>query len=614
MSDQIYIEDILLPAADIVEYPKSTEELMFADAQISPEKWKVTIDNTDKTKYDPRVAGSLFYGATAKGMQIEDYNTDFGRTVFKGTIDDLTIEGDRIILEAMSYIGDLSKIDCNYTNGDDKTPAQCIYEILKFIVKVPEENIAYEYFEKAIQVQAAAALFVTIAVSDASAKKCSDIINELQRISHCCIYSYQNLIYLYQYTSYSGQLGDPIDDVAADTYRQSYSVNDPFVIMNSYLIAFDNGGSIDWVEGKVQDSIDKYGEIKFLIPNTNIDSTSSDDFNILIRTKSGAQWSGGMALDRFAYVSQLCSFTEDDKYSFISLGMQADLWFPPFQGEPCLVIGREPDIGNRTIQFNFLFLNTPHQNFVRDVTPPSAPVLLGVYPEERGIAVKFTIDPDSSHLGYKIYFATSLGEWKVEECNWGKSPIDKKAPTYTSDGYIGHLLAQLNPGVRYYIKVTAYDKNRNESSPSNIMSARTADNSPLRLYVQGDIYLSKITLDQANQAMGGIPGAWTKYDDSHYDDVNDELGGMYQSEILYNENGWTSLSWTSAGDSNDIRLQYRTGNTLAAINAASWSGESNAITNTSLSISGLPKYIQYRFLFYSATWWDSDFVYIKGVV
>lgn len=126
---------------------------------------------------------------------------------------------------------------------------------------------------------------------------------------------------------------------------------------------------------------------------------------------------------------------------------------------------------------------------------------------------------------------------------------------------------------------------------------------------QGDI-LTGVTLFVGPS--GNMPlDSWTLYDSETYDDSTYSPTAYYQSRLHYNINGFSTLTWTATGDANDIRLSYRVGNDIDTM--SDWTTPSNAIGASQTQSIGY-RYFQYRFIFYSTAWSDTDSVVVSSLV
>ena len=103
--------------------------------------------------------------------------------------------------------------------------------------------------------------------------------------------------------------------------------------------------------------------------------------------------------------------------------------------------------------------------------------------------------------------------------------------------------------------------------------------------------------------------SWTLYDSETYDDSTYAPTGYYESRLMFNYSGFSSITWTGVGDANDIKFSYRSGNSID--NLSGWSAETNAIGSGSQSLGD--RYFQYRFIFYSTSWSDSDSMTVNTI-
>jgi hypothetical protein len=475
MAIETYIDNYPVPTDDIISSIKGDESMGFnGDFTISDE-YELQLDNIDRTKYDPNIAGSLFYHGANIESVITQFDTEKNRNILDAIIDNVTSDDSVVTLNLKSRLAGIIDKNCQYSNSSDKTPAQVIYELLTGAANgnIDPAYIVYAGFQTAIALQTAHSLFVDVSIIDAgddsstSTMTIGSAINALLKLSHCHLFTAKNLIFLYQWQPYAGAIGNRILDIdlVSGSYKQSFSQGDPYPIYKSYSVAYDSGGSTLFAKGG-----DTTTGKKFCIPDQSPDSTDSTDLRILIRNATGATWSGAMAMDRFGSLIQLGEFKVFIDLDYIHVGDQVDLCFDEFSNEPCLVYDREVDDENGTISLKVIFLNTPYERFSRDVIAPDAPELISAELIEGGIILKWNRDDSSDHLGYKIYFTSTPGMWNQEICNLGQSPFDCKAITLSGDGYIYQILTQLNPWTQYYFKVTAYDSSFNESDFSNTVA------------------------------------------------------------------------------------------------------------------------------------------------
>lgn len=598
MSLIITASDIIIPESAIVKYPESEERIEF-DNKIIPDKYIVQIDNTDPTVYDDRYSGSLFYGAGFLGDPFTVYDTEYARYTFRGTIKDVRVDekSNTIEIEATNYISDLSGVNCVYSNAADKTPAEIIYEILTDVAGISSDDIVYSGFADAIAYQDDGSCYVNVAFTAEDRKSCMAVINELLRICQCHIYTRQNLIFMYQWKPYAGGFGIFLykNNIINGEYQHRF---DDSNLYSSYRIAYDNAGSIAFSTGGTTTNME------FSVPDEEVDSTDTADFKINFRTSTAATWAGALAINRLGYIKKLADDVIDGEFNHIMLGDVVNYKFSPYYGEPARVIGRKYDRNARTLQVMLEYVNTPHSYYTRDVEPPSAPELVDIINIDSGaVLLKWTPAQEADWLGYKIYFTATPGEWKQEQCHRGQSPIDNKNTDTTKDGYAYGYVAQLTAGATYYFKVSAYDTSYNESDFSNVISVTVGSGESRNIYrLAGNMYVAGLTLDRDNTNNGSplveselLP--WTL-------PVTLVAGAHYTSGVLRDIDSVTVLS------DGDVYYQIRTSG-----DGATWTAWSTAAAiggNITIDFTDA-EYCQYRFLFYSARWSDSDYVFIKKI-
>jgi len=612
MSLTVTVNDILIPDEDILKYPKSKESIAFENNKMLPDTIEILLTNSDPTIYDDRYSGSLFFGTSFFGDIVSVFDNDINRYTFEGKLKDIPIKEQKqtIKLVATNYIDDLAKRTCIYSNAINKTIAEIIYEILTDVGGIPASNIVYAGFQNAINIQAANTAYINIDYDANTKKSCIAVVNELLRISQCHVYTYQNLIYMYQWQPWGGQFGTDLKkkNVITKSYEHFYSQKD---IVNYYRIGYDNAGTIAWESDSDAESIARFGERRFDVPNQKVDSTTSTDFKIHFRNQAGAAWAGDLAIERYKNIQKFCEMVIGSEMEFVPVADQLDLRFTPFVGEPVQIVEREYDKDKDIITVKALFLNTPEVYYVRDSEPPAAPELVSAIPlEDGGILLKWTESQEADWLGYKVYFSSSPGEWEVESCNFGRSGIDRKITQQTPDGYIYEIIYQLNIGTEYSFYVASYDTSFNESGPSNIEKAIPfLDTVDFNMYrCQGNIY-SAITLDLNNTLSGSVPDGFNKYSDGDdYGSKDYQPAAFYESGQYYDEDGFTLFSFRGQADPGDITYQYRTSDD--DITYTAWTAEADAIGNVDVTLSSV-KYFQYRFIFRSTNWGDTDSIYLK---
>jgi hypothetical protein len=112
--------------------------------------------------------------------------------------------------------------------------------------------------------------------------------------------------------------------------------------------------------------------------------------------------------------------------------------------------------------------------------------------------------------------------------------------------------------------------------------------------IQGVPFI-ELSLDMNNTKRGYLPNGFTHYDDLDYDEGTYEITAVYQSYVLYKENGIQSIETYGIGDSEDIMIQWRT---YTNGSYSSWSDEIDGIGVNIIDTENNP-YVQLRFIFKS---------------
>jgi hypothetical protein len=467
----VYIDDILIPDEDIIQYPSMDESLSFEGLFSISDETTLKLDNIDQSLYDPRYSGSLFEAYVHIGDRLYVYNNIKGINIIDGILDNIKPNDKEIELTVLSLLASVIDKTCQFSSTSNKTPAQLIYEILTDPDNGNIDASFFDYsgFQDAINIQDANSLYCNIILIDDSddtsnSKTIGTAINELSRICSGNVYTREGKICFYQYQDYSGKPGFRItaDDVIAGSYTEYLNRGTDFPVYESYSIAYDSSGTIKYKKSSnVTDN-------RFLVPDEDPSSDSTSDITIICKNSTGAEWSGELAVSRFEKLLLICEFKLFGDFDFLHVGDQVDLCFDGYSGEPVLIYERESDVDADIISFKCFFLNYPVEKYSRDKTPPDQIDLLEVSGIDGTLQVQFTQSGAADLLGYKLYFTTNPGSWKQDVCNYGQSPIDIKNPTPEDDGTIIKSISQLSPGAKYYVKVTAYDAVLNESEDSPI--------------------------------------------------------------------------------------------------------------------------------------------------
>jgi len=605
MSDIIEINYNEIPDSDIREYPKSDNRIDF-DRDLIGNITNIVLDNTDD-KFSDTNPQSIFYGVEWMDKLVTIYNTEQGIYTWVGRIKNITQKDSdgTVIIKTANFIYEMNDITCVYA-ASGITVADAMYNIFNDVVGVPPEFLNYGKFLKAINIQTLNSATINIDLDASDNRKCLEVIQSLRRMSLCDVYTVDNIIEVYQWQKWDGVLGYRIkpQDIIPLTFESWFEEE----IYNAYNIIYKNGANIatasDFIPGTNGDKV-------FTIPKDKIESTLSADFKIIYTNLIGANWIGGLILDRYENPIKKFKIDLDEQMSFLRPNKQLDFHFDNFIGEPTKTARIQYDRNTGKLDIEGEFLNLPVNVVDRDIEPPSPVELIAVLPADGSLVAIWTISIEDDHVGYYLFFTSTLGEWLAELCNLGRSYIDIRNPD-TVEGYNIIQIYELNNGTEYFFKVRSYDTSFNESDPSNILSAIPCDNGDENKYkIQGDPYIDGLTLDVLNGEGGVAPvSGFTFYGGAKYGEVYYEATAIYESSQLYRPNGFGTIEWRAIGDSEDIMFQYRTSDD--GTTWSSWSTAVDAIGIKSQNL-GSVKYFQYRFIFRSTYWADSDSVRVTNI-
>ena len=612
-------DEAAIPEEDVRTSPKWKERIVHGNQKIIADSLDIELINDDPDQYDDRNEGSLFYQKDFYKSIVTIYDNDHGLYIWKGFMINLTVSDESVTVHTVNYIMSLNKTDCIYdnTSGGNETPAEAIYNILINVVGIPEDDIIYGDFQKAISIQDDAGLYVKVKYLAKDKKKCIQAVNELCRISQCHLYTRENKkICLYQWEEWQGLLGHALN--ARDVISKSYSHTfDSDMILNNFYIAYGTSSvlyaDIDDAGSETQAlsaaSIVKYDERVFNVPDSSVDDNSVDNFKILITTSAGAVWAGEQAVKRFHELKKICALKLGIELDHLRINDQVDLDFESFTREPARIIEKESDKEEQTVQIKAEFLNTPYEYYSRDMTAPSPVWIESAIPvigASGGVRLRFTQSLEDDHLGYKIYFTVSKGRWNTEQCNLGRSPVDVKNPDI-ENGYCIADIYQLTPGVEYYFKITSYDTGMNESEDSNIITYKLPDfEGSENLYMLQKGSTGKFLLDINNSEAGTVPDEFTIYTDFDSNEFDKVITAFYQSPWIISESGFDKAIIRGIGDPGDIKYQYRTEE------GGVWTDPEDSIGIKMIDFEGALR-IQVRLIFYSPNWSDDDSVFISDL-
>lgn len=601
----ITIDSNEIPAGDIRTYPVARNVAEFNNNLIASEM-DIVLDNTDGS-YSDTNAVSIFYGVAWVDKEVTVYDDELGIYTWKGRIKNLTQDdGSRTLtVRTANYVRDMVDVTCVYS-ASAITPAAAVYNILTTLIGVTASYIQYDGFQDAIAIQTAGSATINITFTADDNKSCMSVIQELLRMSHCVLYTVNNILHLWQWRAWDGVLGTRVNDqyIVPGTFKSEFD----FTQYNAYSIYYNNAGTAT-LRSITKSGTD--GEKKFVVPDENVESTTATNYRILYQAQAGADWAGVKAYTRYANPTKKCSFTLTEEMRDLAPNEQIDLTTGDYVNEPVRLTSVTYDPNNRTVACEGIFLNLPVNAVSRDETPPEAPYLFEILPSHNGLFIKWTQNTETDLLGYLVYLSPgSPGAWNGVITNLGPSPIDVRNPSLTPDGYCYVQVSELVVGATYYVKVRAYDTSFNESEDSNIMSGTTlpyiTDNENL-YSCDGDLYTG-VSLDITNPHSGYVPGGedFTLYDSDYYDMLYLGPTAIYESLILWNGAGEVISSLTVKGFADrvdDIKVQWAEYDPVTD-SLGAWSTRVSCVGTCILS-PGV-EYLMLRFVFYSTSWSDAD--------
>ena len=124
----------------------------------------------------------------------------------------------------------------------------------------------------------------------------------------------------------------------------------------------------------------------------------------------------------------------------------------------------------------------------------------------------------------------------------------------------------------------------------------------------GDMFVG-VTLSSSNVESGTIPAGWYAYNSFLYNAQLYQPTAAYETDTYENLDGFTSILWTGTGDANDIRFQYRS---FFAGVWGEWTTAIDAIGVKTVSLSGTK--LQFRWIFYSPRWTDTDNFIVTEII
>lgn len=599
MSQLVYIDYNLIPDAHIIAYPVSEERIEFNRSKIIAATMDLQLINIDR-QYSKWVPRSIFYGSDYYNKPCQVYDTELGIYTWQGRIKEVVTDDKSrtVTVKSANFVRDMIDTVLVYSSSDETTPAEHIHYILSEILEIDSSFIRAGGFADGIAIQDAAGVYCDMNYSKEDNVTCLTAIEELLRITTSHLFTINNIIHFWQWRAWAGQVGT----ILKGRSTQGFSSWPEDAVVNDYRIAYKSGASVAFQDTDYPSSLtasrNKYGTRSFLVPDEKVDSTTPEDFRILLQSAAAAQWCGNLKVSRYYEMTEKFSLQVDYNYSWLHVNDQVDLNEEGLVNEPARITDVKLARDTRTLEIEGEFLNLPINRYSRDTTPPDPVVLAAALPAGRGkIYLKWSASLEDDHAGYYVYFTATPGMWEQEYCHLGRSPIEIKNPAATSDGYVGAEIRELLPGVRYYFKVTSFDARYNESLSSNMLAAVAPYENYNAYRVTGVLY-SDLTLSLANPRRGTVPERFTVFADLDDPGPYDAITASIESPVLRSDDG-VVLVWRSSGD---VVLQYRT--SVDSVTWSDWTEEDEDTRHATLPAG----YYQFAFVFRSAHYSADDSV------
>ena len=377
----------------------------------------------------------------------------------------------------------------------------------------------------------------------------------------------------------------------------------------------------------IKDSYDIFGRKPFkIIKNTPSDETDVvANHTFLFRKKSGTDIYDVLSLKTTLNSSLIkyCSFSMDYNKNYIKLNDQLDLLFDNYVREPVRVIEKKIDVDKKKVTVKCQFLNSPYEHYSRDVTSPDKIKMFSFfYDANKIVSIWGKQASDVSYYKQYLGYTESYYNAVVTE---GFSPISIPTPSTNNNNQSYKLLSGATE-YKYFTKITAFDSSENESDDSVIFQPINIEDgtnekrykitsaSEIYLGIQAqpshdydlidyqelygdDVYGGTTTFGSIT-GYNDYPGTWvpdtmTYYDGVDYDETTYSFMGCFQTGIIANQKGFSSITWKLDQWNDATYVQYREYDT-STNSFGSWSSFQNT-TNRYFKVNlGGIKAVQFR--------------------
>lgn len=282
--------------ADILNEPQIIEQST-NEGKLIASTMVIELDNTDPTKYDDRYVTSIFYGTNFYGDPVTLRDDNLDKSIFQGTINKITVDDEKVTVEAYNNAMKLMTTVCEYTNSINKTAADIIYEIMTDVAGISEDDIDLGKFVTAQTIHTANSVYLTLSYALEDNIFCIDVINEICRMCQIDIYCIDNKMYIRQWEAYAGELGTEVKNknIISGSYKHW---SDDSKIINEYKIAYGTA-AVSFAADSNADSQDIYGVRALVIPDSDLGTTIAN-YKIIFRNQTAAEWAGGLAISRYS--------------------------------------------------------------------------------------------------------------------------------------------------------------------------------------------------------------------------------------------------------------------------------------------------------------------------
>lgn len=566
---EIYANNQLIPNSDVISISQFPDEkLKFDFKNMVSQKISVDVNNIDKSKYDDTYQGSLFYQSSWYNASFKIVDTRYNLTIWNGRIKNIKRdEGKKkLTIESTNYVKDIIDTTCIISAGSlsNITPAEIIYSILKDVVLIPESSINKTSFDNAKAIQSANSGYMIVNYTAENNVKCSDVINEILRITSSYVYTINNIIYYSQVSPYTNRQNLLVDEssIISGTYTDEYNYEN---VLNDYKIAYKSSDTVvsfavpGTSPSYITLSKSKYGTRFFTVPDDDQKSTTPSNYRVLLKSLASATYYGGLVLSLNHYAKKIAKFNISKDLTNVYLNTFIDVNFNNLVREPMRTIERK--INNKDITITAEMLNFPYESVERDKIKPESVQLTNVkHFINNKIQLQWTQSEDAGFSAYQIEFSTSPTDFTDCYSAEGYSPIIIEEPEII-DGLCSFKLSDFFDTAKYYFRIKVIDTAGNISEPSNVLTldVHYIENpgiEPQYYHCEGDLLTGVYFKD----GVGTPPSGFTTYGDDYYGDVVYTYSAFYQSDIISNSEGFKNIKFITNQLTDYYDVQYRTYN------------------------------------------------------